>query len=239
MQRDDHITMNIPIQIYARIIAFAMHECVCTFWCWCWLKAQHKSDAIKMQNFSEKNNNLQYTKYSIMKCEHTFQIIVTWCAHPFCLYILKFQSNQTENSFETLYPSLQQFHWKVFIDSMRLFEMKRCDMTKAMHACFPIKMLKWGHTRVMQAMNYTGIYLQHSHCKREKKKKMIIKTLINFFQMQLIFCCSSSSSSSCHSNCKPFMNYDFISVDRLICRCWSFACCNRHFSSLLLWMDCL
>lgn len=145
MQRDDHITMNIPIQIYARIIAFAMHEYVCTFWCWCWLKAQHKSDAIKMQNFSEKNNNLQYTKYSIMKCEHTFQIIVTWCAHPFCLYILKFQSNQTENSFETLYPSLQQFHWKVFIDSMRLFEMRR-RRRRGFVSPSKKKMLKWGHT---------------------------------------------------------------------------------------------
>lgn len=168
-ERWSHNNEYISIEIYACInrICYARVYVLCTFWCW--LKAQHKNDAIKMQNLQRKKNS-QQTQYSIMKCEHTSLkslLLDARTSFPsFC--ILKFQSKTTWNTIQ-LHPIVTSNSIEtVFIDSMRLFAMKQCEMMKTIQACFSINKC-WNKATHGNASNELQRYL-FAHTQPLQKK---------------------------------------------------------------------
>lgn len=166
-----------------------------------------------------------------------FNSIVTWCAHPFCIY-LNFNWIKQKTTWNTI--PIESIVTAIPLKSLYRFDAiiwKWDDDDGEYDACL---FHHWDveiRPHAGNASNELQRFLfAHSRCRGERDKNDH-KNSHKHSQMQLIFCCSSSR----HSN-KPFMNYDFISVDRLICR-WSFACWNRHFSSLLYycheWIVCV
>lgn len=146
------------------------------------------------------------------------------------------------------------FHWKVFIDSLRLLFWNE-TMACLFLSIKTQKKTMWPHishifltsieTRRIIAGNELQRYLLCTAVatKKFEKKFHIIKILIikTFADVQLIFSASRSSNRAIqqwrkYQNLLWIMIYDFISVWIAWSVAWFSKCWNWHFPSVLSWM---